>query len=73
MNNQVVISTDSIMLLVVEIHNKLNFDKHTSKICKKDGRKINAISRIQKYLGEIEKETLVNIFVTSNFNYSQLA
>ena len=73
MNNQIVKSADSIMLLVAEIDNNLNFDKHISKICKKSGSKINPISRIQNYLGEIEKETLVNIFVTSSFNYSPLA
>ena len=34
-----------------------------SNICKKTGNKINAISRIQSYLGQKGKETLVNTYV----------
>ena len=41
-------------------------------ICKKAGNKINAISRIQSFLGQKGKEALVNTFVYSNFNYCSL-
>ena len=63
---------NSVTLLGVEIDKELNFDNHISNICKKSGNKINIISRIQSFLGQEEKEALVNTFVYSNFNYSSL-
>ena len=70
-NNQIIKSTDSKILLGVSIYIVLNFDRHISRICNKVESKINAISKIQKEnLGEKEKEaTFVNTFVISNFNY----
>ena len=62
---------NSVTLLRVEIDNELNFNNHISNICKKAGNKINAISRIQSFLGQKEKEALVNTFY-SNFNYCSL-
>ena len=59
-------------LLRVEIDNELNFYNHISNICKKAGNKINAISRIQSFLGQKEKKALVNTFLYSNFNYCSL-
>ena len=49
-----------------EIDNELNFNNHISNICKKAGNKINAISRIQSFLGQKETGALVNTFVYSN-------
>ena len=63
---------DSVTLLGVEIDNELNFNDHISNICKKAGNKINAISRIRSFLGQKEKEALVNTFVYSNFNCCSL-
>ena len=60
---------NSVTLLGVEIDNELNFNNHISNICKKAGNKINAISRIQSFPDQKEKEALVNTFVYSNFNY----
>ena len=56
---------NSVTLLGVEIDNELNFNNHISNICKKAGNKINAISRIQSFLGQNKKEALVNTFVYS--------
>ena len=39
---------------------------------KKTNTQLNAISRIGTYLGQKEKETLINSFVYSNFNYDPL-
>ena len=61
------------MLLGVKINKKLNFDRHISKICKRTRNNKNAISRIQKYLCEKSKETLLNTLVTANLNYCPLA
>ena len=72
-NDSIISSEDSITLLGIEIDSKLNFKNHVSKICRKAGRQLNAISRIQNYLGEKEKKLKVNTFVYSNFMYCPLA
>ena len=59
-------------ILGVEIDNELNFNNHISNIRKKTRNKISAISRIQRFLGQKEKEASVNKFVYSNFNYYSL-
>ena len=72
-NDSIISSEDSVTLLGIEIDSKLNFKNHVSKICRKAGMQLNAISRIQNYLGEKEKKLIVNTFVYSNFMYCPLA
>ena len=71
-NNSVISSKESVSLLGIEIDNKLNFEKHVSTICKKASNQLNAISRIQSYLGKKEKNIIINTFVYSNFMYCPL-
>ena len=59
-------------LLGVHIDDKLNFDKHTDKICKSAGNHLNALIRLKLFLELKEKEVLVSSFVYSNFNYCPL-
>ena len=59
-------------LFGVEIDNKLSFEKHISTLVNKASNQLNAISRIQKFMGFKEKEILLNSFVYSNFNYCPL-
>ena len=59
----------SVKLLVIEIDNKLNFEKHISNICKKASNQLNAICRLQTFMGHKEKQAIINTFVHSNFNY----
>ena len=62
----------SVKLLGIEIDNKLNFEKHISTLCNKASNQLNAICRLQPYMGQKEKETIINTFVYSNFNYGSL-
>ena len=71
-NDQIINSESSVKLLGIEIDNKLSFDKHISTLCKKASNQLNAIGRIQNYMGFKEKEVLINSFVYSNFNYCPL-
>ena len=52
-------STSSVKLLGVEIDNKLKFDNHIASLCKKAANQLNALSRIQKYIGKKEKEGIL--------------
>ena len=62
----------SVKLLGIEIDNKLNFEKQISTLCNKASNQLNAICRLQPYMGQKEKETIINTFVYSNFNYGSL-
>ena len=72
MNQEVINSENNVKLLGVEIDNKLSFEKHISTLVKKASNQLNAISRIQKFMGFEEKEILLNSFVYSNLNYFPL-
>ena len=72
-NDLTINSENSVKLLGIEIDNKLSFEQHISTLCNKASNQLNAIGRIQKFMGFKEKEVLLNSFVYSNFNYCPLA
>ena len=59
-------------LLGKEIDHKLNFEKHISHIFKKVSSQLNAICRLQTFMGHKEKEATINTFEYSNFSYGCL-
>ena len=71
-NDRTINSENSVKRLGIEIDNKLSFKQHISTHCNKESNKLNAIRRIQKFMGFKEKEVLLNSFVYSNFNYCPL-
>ena len=71
-NDQKINSENCVKLLGIEIENKLRFEHHNSKLCKKASNQLNAIGRIQKYMDFKEKAILLNSFVYSSFNYCPL-
>ena len=50
-NNQNINSENCVKLLGIEIDNALSFDKYISTLCKKASNQLNAIGKIQKYMG----------------------
>ena len=58
----------SVKLLGIEIDNKLNLGKRISNICKKASNQLNAICRLQTFMGHKEKEAMIHTFMHSNFN-----
>ena len=66
------IETNKKKLLGITIANKLNFEDHISELCKKASMQLNAIIRLQRFMGKEQKEALINSFIFSNFNYCPL-
>ena len=66
-NDQTINSKNSLNLLGIEIDNKMYFTLRN-----KASNQLNAIERIQKFMGFKEKEFLLNSFVYSNCNYCSL-
>ena len=66
-------SESSVHLLGLEIDSKLNFDKPISKLYNKSPGQLNALNRLNRYLGFEEKKILINGLIYGNFNYCPLA
>ena len=62
--------TKHIKLLGLHIDDKLCFDEHVSKMCKKASFHVSAIGRISKYLGSKSLLKLFHAFIRSNFQYA---
>ena len=49
--------------------NTLTFDYHISEICKKTGKKVNALARVSQYMNLSERKILISAFSDSQFRY----
>ena len=65
-------STKSVKLLGITTDDRLRFDQHISNLCSKAAIQLNALGRLQKYMGKPEKVAIVNSFIYANFNYCPL-
>ena len=59
-------------ILGLTIDNKLSFENHIRKICKKGAQKLGALNRISSYLGAEKKRLIFNAVVKSQFSYCPL-
>ena len=55
-------------ILGITIDNKLTFKSHLKNICKKANQKLNALARITKFASPIQRKTLLNSFIKSQFS-----
>ena len=58
-NEKEIASENTVRLLGVKIDHKLSFDEHISDLC----RKLNALKRLNSYIGMKAKKALVKSFV----------
>ena len=72
LQNEEIIGEESVKLLGVIIDNKLNFEEHVTKLCKKANQKLHALARIAKYLNKDKLRVLMKAFIDSQFNYCPL-
>ena len=61
--------TESVKLLDIRIDDRLWFDQNISNLCSKAAMQVNALGRLQKYIGKSVKVDIVNSFIYANFNY----
>ena len=59
-------------ILGVIFDNKLNFNTHVSKLCKKAGQKIHALARISNFMSLNQRKLIMNAFISSQFSYCLL-
>ena len=56
-------------ILGITIDNTLSFDEHVINICKTANKKLNALSRINYYMIQNQKEIMLSSFIISYFSY----
>ena len=65
-------STKSVKLVGTTVDDRLRFDQHISNLCSKAAMLLNALGRLQKFMGKPEKAAIVSSFIYANFNYCTL-
>ena len=51
-----------------DIDDQLKFNEHISILCSKAAMQLDALSKLQKYMGKSQREAIINSFILSNFN-----
>ena len=67
--NDIILSTQSINILGIEVDSKLNFTSHIDTICSQAGKQTNALKRLKGHLDKECKKVIYNSYISSNFNY----
>ena len=62
----------SVKLLGVTIDNKLNFDEHVTKLCKKVSQEIHALARISNFMSQEKLRNIIKSFIELQFGYCLL-
>ena len=70
--DSVIGNTKEQKLLGVVIDNRLNFESHISKLCKKADNKLSALARVSGYMNSNKLRILMRAFVISQFQYFPL-
>ena len=70
--NALVIEAQKVRLLGIDIDTKLSFSGHIESICKKAGKKLNALSRQCTILPLNKSKILMSAFFISQFSYCLL-
>ena len=72
LGNEDISCSSTVDLLGIKIDNKLNFNEHVSKLCKKGNQKLHALASISKYMNKDKLKVIMKAFITSQFNYAPL-
>ena len=69
---EIIKGSASVKLLGVHIDNKLDFNDHVSKLCKKATLKLHALSRVAHYMSTDNLRLAMKAFIESQFGYCPL-
>ena len=70
--NSQVIETHLVKLLGVNIESELTFNSYLKTVCKKASKKLSALSRLCSIIPLVQRKSLMQAFVISQFSYSPL-
>ena len=69
---QLIANSKTEKVLGVNFDNRLNFEYHIKKICKKASQKLYALARISNFMSCNQRKIIMNAFISSQFNYCPL-
>ena len=72
LGNETIVNSTSVDLLGIKIDDKLNFNEHVTKLCKKGSQKLHALACVSKYFSKDKMRVIMKTFITSQFNYCPL-
>ena len=64
--------SNEVTLLGIQIDEQLKFDSNIDKISKKAALQLNAIKRLARFIGNKERQVIVNSFILCHFTYCLL-
>ena len=70
--NQCISNSSCEKMLGINFDNKLTFNSHINKICRKAGQKLHALARISGFMSINQRKVVMNAFISSHFNYCPL-
>ena len=62
----------TVKLLGITVDDKLLFEPHLNKICKKVSQKFHALARISTHISQKKLRTIMKVFITTQFSYCPL-
>ena len=68
-DNQTIFNSSCEKILGINFDNKLKFNTHVTKLCKKASQKLHALARISNFMSVNQKKLIFNAFIYSQFNY----
>ena len=71
-NNETIHNSDEEKLLGVTLDNDFSCKTHITNICKKASKKLHALSRVCKYMGQHKRRIIMKAFIESQFSYCPL-
>ena len=66
--NEIVKNSLQEKVLGIMIDNRLTFEPHVKRLCKKAGQKLHALARIANYMDIRKKRSIMNEFIFSHFS-----
>ena len=71
-DNEEILSSTEEKILGIHFDNKLNFNNHVKKLCKKASQKLHALARLSNLMSIRQRKIIMNAFINSQFSYCPL-
>ena len=69
---EIIVNNTEEKILGVYFDNKLNFNTHLTKLCKKASQKLHALARVSNLMSIRQRKIIMNAFIQSQFSYCPL-
>ena len=71
-SNECIYNSTDEKILGVHFDNKLNFNVHLNKLCKRASQKLHALARVSTFMSCGQRKTIMAAFIQSQFSYCPL-